>query len=92
MTFSPSDSKIYALLFSDPQIAEIFSDEQLVRYFLNVEAALAEVQGQLDIIPTEVAAKIISAAEKLDVDFETLQIGVEQAGVPIVELVRQLRG
>ena len=88
MSFSPSDSKIYAPLFSEPQMAEIFSDEQFVRYLLAVEAALAKVQGQLDIIPTEAAAKIISAANKLDVDFDALQIGVEQAGVPIVELVR----
>ena len=91
MTFSPSDSKIYAPLFSEPQIAEIFSDEQFVRYLLAVEAALARVQGQLNIIPAEAAAKIISAADKLEVDFDALQTGVEQAGVPIVELVRQLR-
>ena len=81
MTFSPSDSKIYGPLFSDPQIVEIFSDEQLVRNLLAVEAALAKVQGQLDIIPIEAAAKIISAADKLEVDFEALQTGVEQAGV-----------
>jgi len=91
MTFSPSDSKIYAPLFSEPQIAEIFSDEQFVRNLLAVEAALARVQGQLDVIPTEAAAKIISTTDKLDIDFGALQTGVEQAGVPIVELVRQLR-
>jgi 3-carboxy-cis,cis-muconate cycloisomerase len=91
MTFSPSDSKIYAPLFSEPQIAEIFSDEQFVRYLLTVEAALAKVQSQLDMIPTAAAAKIIAEANELSVDFDALQTGVEQAGVPIVELLRQLR-
>jgi len=91
MTFAPSDSKIYASLFSEPQITEIFSDEQFVQYLLDVEAALAKVQGRLDIIPTKAAAIIVAATDKLAIDFDALQTGVEQAGVPIVELVRQLR-
>jgi 3-carboxy-cis,cis-muconate cycloisomerase len=91
MTFSPSDSKIYAPLFSEPQIAEIFSDEQFVRYLLTVEAALAKAQSQLDMIPTAAAAKIIAEANELSVDFDALQTGVEQAGVLIVELIQQFR-
>jgi 3-carboxy-cis,cis-muconate cycloisomerase len=91
MTFSPTDSKIYAPLFRDRQLAEVFSDEQTVRFMLDVEAALAKVQGQHDIIPAEAAAKIGSGAAKLQVDFEALQTGVERAGVPVIDLVRQLR-
>jgi 3-carboxy-cis,cis-muconate cycloisomerase len=91
MTFSPTDSKIYAPLFSDPDIAAVFSDEQFVRYLLEVEAALAKVQGRLGVIPAEAAKKIAAGASVLQVDFEQLQAGVEKAGFPIIELVRQLR-
>jgi 3-carboxy-cis,cis-muconate cycloisomerase len=91
MTFSPSDSKIYAPLFSEPQIARIFSDEQFVRYLLDVEAALASGQGQLGVIPAEAAAAIVAGAAALSVDFALLQTGTEKAGLPIIELIRQLR-
>jgi 3-carboxy-cis,cis-muconate cycloisomerase len=77
MTFSPTDSKIYAPLFSDPDIAAIFSDEQFVRYLLEVEATLAKVQGRLGVIPVEAAEKIALEAAALRVDFEKLQAGTE---------------
>lgn len=91
MTFSPSDSKIYAPLFSDPDMMAVFSDEQYVRYLLAVEAALAKIQGRLGVIPAEAAAKIVAGTEALHVDFEALQAGTEKAGLPIIELLRQLR-
>jgi 3-carboxy-cis,cis-muconate cycloisomerase len=91
MTFSPTDSKIYAPLFSDPEIAAIFSDEQFVRYLLEVEAALATVQGRLGVIPAEAAEQIAAGAAALRVDFEQLRAGTEKAGFPIIELIRQLR-
>ena len=91
MPFSPADSKIYAPLFSDADIAATFSDEHFVRYLLEVESALAKVQARLGIIPDEAAGKIVAGASALPVDFERLQAGTEKAGIPIVELVRQLR-
>jgi 3-carboxy-cis,cis-muconate cycloisomerase len=91
MTFSPTDSKIYAPLFSDPDTAALFSDEQFVQYLLEVETALAKAQGRLGVIPAKTAETIASAAASLRVDFEQLQAGTEKAGLPIIELVRQLR-
>jgi 3-carboxy-cis,cis-muconate cycloisomerase len=91
MTFSPTDSKIYAPLFSDPNVAAVFSDEQFVRYLLAVEAALAKIQGELGVIPAEAAQKIVAGAAALPVDFEALQVGTEKVGLPIIELLQQLR-
>jgi 3-carboxy-cis,cis-muconate cycloisomerase len=91
MTFSPTDSKIYAPLFSDPNIAPIFSDDQFVRYLLEVEAALTTAQGKLGVIPADVAEQIVLKAATIHVNFEQLQTGMEQAGLPIIDLVRQLR-
>ncbi|MBE7469027.1 MAG: 3-carboxy-cis,cis-muconate cycloisomerase [Anaerolineae bacterium] len=91
MAFSPTDSKIYAPLFSDPDMAAIFADEQFVRTLLEVEAALARAQGRLGVIPVGAAQQIVAGAQALQPDFERLQTGVEKAGLPIIELVRQLR-
>ena len=91
MPASPSDSRVFAPLFNSPAMAEIFSDEQFVRYLLEVEGALARVQGKLGVIPADAAEQIASQARTLDVDFDLLRTGTEQAGFPVIELLRQLR-
>ncbi len=90
MPASPSDSRIFGPLFNSPAIAEIFSDEQYVRYLLGVEGALARVQGRLGLIPAGAAERTTSGAATLSVDFDQLRAGTERAGFPIIELVRQL--
>lgn len=91
MSFSPLDSRIFAPLFGDPAVAEIFSDEQFARFLLDFEAALARVQGRLGVIPQEAAGAIHSAAAALQPDFGKLRAGTVRDGFPIVELVHQLR-
>ena len=91
MTFSPTDSKIYAPLFSDPAIATIFSDEQFVQLLVEVETTLAEVQGRLGLIPASAARQIVAQAATFQPDWDGLRMGTEQAGLPIIEFVRQLR-
>ena len=91
MPASPSDSRIFAPLFNSSAMAEIFSDEHFVRCLLEVEGSLARVQGQLGVIPAEAAEQIASQAGTLSVDFDGLRSGTEQAGFPVIELVRQLR-
>jgi 3-carboxy-cis,cis-muconate cycloisomerase len=91
MPYSPADSKVFSPLFSDPEIGAILSDEVFVRRMLDVEAALAKVQGALGIIPVEAATHIGEAAAELKTDYPAMQSGIEKAGVPIIELVRQLR-
>src|SRR5688572_4915938 len=91
MPASPSDSRIFAPLFNSPAMAEIFSDEQFVRRLLEAEGSLARVQGQLSVIPAEAAEQIASQAGTLSVDFDRLQSGTEQAGFPVIDLVRQMR-
>ena len=91
MPASPSDSRIFGPLFNSSAMAEIFSDEQFVRRLLEVEGSLARVQGQLGVIPAGAAVQIASQAGTLSVDFDQLRSGTEQAGFPVIELVRQLR-
>lgn len=91
MPFTLSDSQHFEPLFSDVQIAAIFSDERFVREALRVEAALARVQGRLEVIPAAAGRHIGDVAMDLQPDIERLRAGVEKAGVPIAALVAQLR-
>ncbi len=91
MAFSPTDSLLYAPLFGDADMAALFSDEAFVRQMLAVEAALAVVEGRLGVIPENAATQIAAVAAQLTVDFVQMQAGMEKDGVPVIELVRQLR-
>lgn len=91
MPYSPADSKIFSPLFSDPEIEVVLSDDAFVRRMLDVEGALAKVQGELSIIPANAAVRIEAAAAELDIDYPALRAGINKAGVPVIELVRQLR-
>jgi 3-carboxy-cis,cis-muconate cycloisomerase len=86
-----TDPGLFSPLFSDPEVAGQFSDVEFVRAILEVESALAKVEGRLGVIPAEAASRIVETAVNLEVDFERLRSGVEKSGVPVIELVRQLR-
>ncbi len=91
MTISPSDSRIFGQQFNQPDIAKIFSDEQYVHEMLVVEAALARVLGNLNVIPAEAADEIAKTSAELEVNYDQLREGVSRSGFPVVDLVRQLR-
>jgi len=91
VAFSPLDSSLFAPLFSDAEVAALFSDARFVRAMLDVEAALAAVQGRLGVIPADAAAQVVTGAAALNVDYDQMRSGMEKSGVPVIELVRQLR-
>lgn len=91
MTISPSDSKVLGPLFSHPAIDAIFTDGRLIGEMLQVEIALARVMGELELIPAEAAARISEAASGFEPDLEQLRAATQRSGVPVIELVRQLR-
>ena len=91
MILSPSHSHIFSILFSDPEMAQRFSEAQVMAYLLQVEAALARVQGHLDVIPSAAAEQIVSCIAQFEVDYAALEQSTEKAGVPVMGLVKQLR-
>ncbi len=91
MSVLPIHSTIFGPLFSDSEIASLFSDETFLQYLLKVEASLAVVQGRLGLIPLEAAQEIVSASSRLEVDVASLEASTEKAGVPVMGLVKQLR-
>ncbi|MBF0277814.1 MAG: 3-carboxy-cis,cis-muconate cycloisomerase [SAR324 cluster bacterium] len=91
MSVALYDSFLYGSLFSDPDTVKLFSDSERVQAMLSVESALAEVQGDLRIIPSQAADEIVCATRTLKPDFDALQSGTEQAGFPIIALTSQLK-
>ncbi|MFP6747772.1 MAG: 3-carboxy-cis,cis-muconate cycloisomerase [Alphaproteobacteria bacterium] len=75
----------------DTETEALISDRALAGAMLEVEAALARVQGRLNIIPPEAATRIVAAAAELKVDIQALSDGTVRDGVPIIALLAQLR-
>lgn len=91
MTYAAIDSQIFAPLFSDPDMVALFTDEAYAGHLLAVEAALARVEGQLGIIPAAAAEKIVEITSVFDLNYPAMQAALAQDGVPVIELLRQLR-
>ena len=70
------DSGFFRKNWSVPALEKVFSDEGRIQSWLDVEAALARVQGRLGVIPADAAQEIDAhcKVEKIDLQLfkETL--------------------
>jgi 3-carboxy-cis,cis-muconate cycloisomerase len=84
------DSIIFRDIFSTPEMRLIFSDEYRTACYLEIEAALARVQGRLGIIPQEAAHEIATKCKVENIDFAKLKQTTERIGYPILGVVQQI--
>jgi 3-carboxy-cis,cis-muconate cycloisomerase len=84
------DSEIFRDSFAAPEMREIFSERQTVARYVEVEVALAGVEGRLGVIPQAAADAIKQRASAKDIDLEQLRQATNVVGYPIVGLVSQL--
>ena len=52
------DSMLYRNAYSTEEMRTIFDDRTIIQNFLDIEKALAQVQGEMGIIPKEAADEI----------------------------------
>ena len=79
-----------AYRIEDPGIRALFIESSRFQAWLDVEAALAQAQAELEIIPTSAAAEITRKA-KLDLlDLPTIHAGLARTGHPLVPLIWEL--
>jgi 3-carboxy-cis,cis-muconate cycloisomerase len=90
MAASIIDSRIFGDMFSDVDMRSIWSDENRTAKYLDVERALAKVQGQLGVIPQEAADEIVRNCELSQIDWDKLKAKTEQIGYPIIAVVNQI--
>ncbi|MBN8919467.1 MAG: 3-carboxy-cis,cis-muconate cycloisomerase, partial [Rhizobiales bacterium] len=86
------DSVIFRDIFTTPAMREVFSDEFRTRCYLDIEAALARVQGRLGIIPQDAADEIAAQCRIENIDFARLKTQTERIGYPILGVVQQIVG
>ena len=92
MYASAFDSAVFRDIFSTEPMRRIFSDESRVQYYLDVEAALARVQGRLGVIPAEAAQEICRHCDVAAYDMALLKKQTERIGYPVLPVVQQLVG
>jgi 3-carboxy-cis,cis-muconate cycloisomerase len=92
MYASAFDSAVFRDIFSTEAMRRIFSDESRAQHYLDVEAALARVQGQLGVIPAEAAEEICRHCNVAAYDMALLKKQTERIGYPVLPVVQQLVG
>jgi 3-carboxy-cis,cis-muconate cycloisomerase len=90
MAASIIDSRIFQGIFTSEPMRRIWSDENRTQKYLDVEAALARVQGRLGLIPQEAANEIVRHCHLDQIDLAKLREQTERIGYPILGVVSQL--
>lgn len=85
-------SQLYASLFYQKDVTDIFSDSSLITYMIQVEVALAQAQAQVGVIPQNAAHTIAQVAEQAleKFDFPALAVATGLAGNIAIPFVKQL--
>ena len=84
------DSRIFGNIFSSDAMRQVWSDESRTARYVEIEKALAIVQGRLGIIPQEAADEIARNCDLGRIDMEKLRAQTERIGYPILGVVSQL--
>ena len=86
----PSERGLFGPLFGDDEVAGHLSDRARLQAMLDVEAALADAQAELGIIPRSCAAPIRAAARASLYDHGAIAAEAVKAGNLAIPLVRDL--
>nr|WP_294507812.1 adenylosuccinate lyase family protein [uncultured Rhodopila sp.] len=90
MPVNPADSPILGTLYGSEAMRAVFDETAYFQRMLDVEAALARVQGRMGIIPADAAAAIAAAAKIENLRAAELAASARTVGYPVVGLVAEL--
>src|SRR2546429_9294563 len=76
-----------SLRIEDPGVRALFTEDARFQSWLDVEAALAQAQAALGIIPEAAAQEIAHKAHLKYLDLAAVSAGVAKTGRPLVPLV-----
>ncbi|MGE0562996.1 MAG: 3-carboxy-cis,cis-muconate cycloisomerase [Pseudolabrys sp.] len=86
------DSAVFQDVFTTAAMRQVWSDENRVQKYLDIEAALAKAQGALGIIPKEATEEIVRHCDASKIDMAKLKAQTEKIGYPVLPVVQQLVG
>ena len=84
------DSAIFRDMFGTPAMRQVFSDENLVAKYAEVEVALAKAQAKLGLIPPDAAREIAAHTDAAKFDLAKLKAETDVVGYPIIGIVHQM--
>ncbi len=84
------NSAVFRDIFTTEAMREVWSDENRVQKYLDIEAALARAQARLGIIPKEAATEIVKHCDAKLIDMDKLKAATERIGYPVLPVVQQL--
>src|SRR5712691_8451232 len=79
-----------SLRIEDPGVRALFTEAARFQSWLDVEAALAQSQAELGVIPVAAAKEITSKAHLKYLDLAAVRAGLAKTGHPLVPLVWEL--
>ena len=79
-----------ALRVADPGVRALFAEESRFQSWLDVEAALAQAQAELGVIPRHAADEITRKAKLSYLDLDAIHAGLARTGHPLVPLIWEL--
>jgi adenylosuccinate lyase len=79
-----------SLRIADPGVRALFTEAARFQAWLDVEAALAQAQAELGIIPEAAAREITRKAHLSYLDLDAVRAGLARTGHPLVPLVWEL--
>src|SRR5437016_12369883 len=79
-----------SLRIEDPGVRALFAVAARVQSWLDVEAALAQAQAELGIIPASAARETVTKAHLKYLDLAAVRSGLAKTGHPLVPLVWEL--
>lgn len=85
------ESKLFSDQFSTSEMRKVFSDENLVQQWINVEVSLAVVEADLGIIPKEAAEEIKFKGRVELFNFDSIKKGIDHTWHPIVPFIREYK-
>jgi 3-carboxy-cis,cis-muconate cycloisomerase len=84
------DSVLLGDSFSSPDVRRVFADHNILQKWLDVEAALAESQAELGIVPLDAANEIRRHANADQYDLSAIGREIESISHPLVPVIRAL--
>ena len=87
----PIDFEINPDTYSTPELRQIFDEKAKYQRWLDFEAALAQVQGELGVIPREAAQEIASKAKLENLDLDEIREAYLTSRNSLMPLIKGLR-
>ena len=85
------DSRFHGHNYSTPASRRIFCDDCRIRRWTGVEAALAEAEAEIGLIPAEAAHAIAAAVQAETIDLDAVALGIRRTSHSLVAVLGGLQ-